>query len=235
VDKLTDEQLAAFDTEYVDDRRWPSISNAISLDFPTGRFSFLDLGGGNGVFADRVLNHYPEATGTVLDASTMLLRKNTEHARKRVMHGDAALLVGHEERYDIIFINWLLHHLVSRGSYRATRQNIRKALQAAKNLLLSDGRLSVFENDYDGFIDGAPGRLIFALTSSAVLAPLIRSMGANTAGVGVCFLSHREWEATFKSCGLHLLSYTADRPWRNSARDRALLVKTRRCGHYWLA
>ena len=64
--QLADDQLAAFDTEYVTEPLWDILKRRIDRAFPDGRFSFIDIGGGNGVFADRLLAAYPDATGTVL-------------------------------------------------------------------------------------------------------------------------------------------------------------------------
>jgi len=190
--QLSDEQLSQFDTEYVTDEMWKPIEREIARDFPSGGFSFLDLGGGNGIFADRILRAYPNSTGTVLDSSELLLSRNSRSPRKEVVLGDA-MRIEALGQYDIIFCNWLLHHLVA-SSYRRTRQNIDAALHACANHLTPNGRFSLYDNDYSGYIDNAPSRLIFLLTSSKVLARVVKSMGANTAGVGVCFLSDREWQ-----------------------------------------
>ena len=52
--QLSDEQLAEFDTDDMFDERWEMITSSIAMDFPEGDFTFLDLGGGNGVFSDRL-------------------------------------------------------------------------------------------------------------------------------------------------------------------------------------
>ena len=56
LDKLSGGQVALYDTELLDEREMDIIWSAIERHFPDGRFSFLDVGGGNGVFADRVLD-----------------------------------------------------------------------------------------------------------------------------------------------------------------------------------
>lgn len=57
--QLEDSQLETFDTEYVNNKRWAIVKEKIDKDFPDGNFTFLDIGGGNGKFADRLLKAYP--------------------------------------------------------------------------------------------------------------------------------------------------------------------------------
>lgn len=224
--QLADAQLEAFDREYVNDRRWGMVKPLIDRDFPDGQFSFIDIGGGNGVFADRVLAAYPRSEGSVLDSSEMLLSKNKSHGRKKLILGDAIST----QKADIVFFNWVLHHLVKTGDYSNTRQNMLASLRG-----MDAHRISVFENEYDGFIDGFPSAAIFGLTSSRLLSPLTKRMGANTAGVGVCFLSHSKWVKLFKDAGLEF-TYTPETPSKLPAHIRAaLLIKEVRRAHFWLS
>ena len=71
--KLDDSQVESFDTDYVTGARWETVKARVDRDFPGGDFRFLDLGGGNGVFTDCLLEAYPKAQGTVLDNSELLL------------------------------------------------------------------------------------------------------------------------------------------------------------------
>lgn len=236
IPRLADDQLESFDTEYVSDDLWKPIRRCIDRDFPDGRFTFLDAGGGVGVFADRVLANYPDATGVVLDNSQMLLDRNVPDPRKTVMMESVEnIATAVDQRYDIVFANWVLHHLVS-PSYRQTQQNIDAALRSMSGLLTDRGRLSVYENLYDGMgIDAAPSRIIHALTCTKSLARLLRRFGANTAGVGVCFLSSNRWLTVFARGGFTVVDRWLGPPWGVSrTRRAALLIKDVRCGHYWL-
>jgi hypothetical protein len=232
-DKLSDHQLEAFDTELINERLWAVIARCIDRDFPTGRFSFVDLGGGNGVFADRVLSRYPNSTGIVLDASDLLTSRNTPSARKRVIRADAFDIEKHCSSADIVFCNWLLHHLVTTGSRNESLANIRHVLTLIRRVLGQRGRLSIYENDYCGYIDSFPSRAIFFLTSSRPLALLMRSLGANTAGVGVCFQSTKGWVSTLQKAGFDVLAHTTERTWKPKRRHAALLIRQVGFGHYW--
>jgi len=237
VEQLSDDQLEVFDTEHVNHRRWLPIKRCLDRDFPDGRFTFLDLGGGNGNFADRLLENYPESSGAVLDNSQLLLNRNKPHPRKRLVFGGVENLESIvDTQYDVIFFNWILHHLVARSSYSRTRENQRLALRSTLRILTDRGRVSVYEDIYNGLaIDGAPGWIVYRLTSMRTVARLLRKLGANTAGVGVCFQSYRQWCAAIERNGFRILDYTNDDlatvPWTWSA---LLHVGELRCGHFWL-
>jgi len=237
VEKLRDDQLEAFDTEYVNDRRWIPVKRCIDRDFPGGRFTFLDVGGGKGVFADRILANYPNSRGVLLDNSRLLLNRNQPNIRKRLVLNSAEnLRCFSDENFDLVFFNWLLHHLVARSSYRQSRENMNHVLRSAVTVLTQRGRVSIYENMYNGLVlDGAPSWIVYQLTSARQLAELVRKAGANTAGTGVCFLSYRQWCRTVKQNGLRILDYTNDIVWSIPWTWNVLLhIGHIRCGHLWL-
>jgi SAM-dependent methyltransferase len=199
---LDDSQTEAFDVDYMYEARWLKLKALIDRDFPDGKFSLLDVGGGNGNFADLVLHNYPQATAVVVDLSDPLLAKNKPNPRKKVMRGSATELAPIPGPFDIVCCNWLLHHLVG-DSYRQSLTNIEGTLAQCRRLLSPRGRLCVWENRYDGMLlDGVPGWLIYSLTSMRSIAKFTHAMGANTAGVGVCFQSNQQWHRHFEATGL---------------------------------
>ncbi len=236
IHQLDNEQLETFDTEYVNEPRWQMVKAQIEQSFPSGEFSFLDVGGGNGRFADRLLAAYPRAVATVLDNSELLLERNRHHDRKTLINASVTEIKQYSQRYDLISLNWLLHHLVG-DSYAQSRQNIVSILTTLPSLLTDRGRVSIFENMYEGlWLDGLPSRLIFQLTASKTIARFMRQQGANTAGVGVCFLSHKQWCAVLAQSGWQILQYTNDAPWITPAKYKLFLhVGSVRCGHFWLS
>jgi SAM-dependent methyltransferase len=233
--QLEDSQLEEFDTENVNDNLWRIIKEQIDKDFPDGVFSFLDIGGGNGLFSDKLLDNYPNATGTIIDNSQLLLSKNTANTRKTVICDSVQNLADIKDKYDLVCFNWLLHHLVG-NSYSETRNNISTAVDSAMSLLTPRGRLSICENMYNGLvIDWLPSRLIFVLTSSKAIASIIKRMGANTAGVGVCFLSYNQWVETIEKTSLKILKFSNDKKWPFSLKWLLFLhIGNIRYGHFWL-
>lgn len=236
IKQLADRQLESFDVEYVRGARWELIRAHLDRDFPTGEFRFLDVGGGNGLFADLLLRHYPLARGVVLDNSELLLNKNQPSERKERVLASAAEIPERlqGQQFDLVCFNWVLHHLVA-GRYAHSLANIQQALRHAKALLGPQGRLSVFENLYDGRrFDRLPSRLIFELTASRLLAPLTGALGANTAGCGVCFLSRSHWDEQLAQAGFTVVACDHHEQRRVAPATRLLLqLGEVSVGHYW--
>jgi len=236
--KLDDVQVEAFDTEYVNGSRWEVVKSRIDRDFPDGEFSFLDIGGGNGKFADRLLEQYPKAKGTVLDNSKILLERNQTDVRKTLLCDSVENLYKINKKYDLICVHWLLHHIVSE-SYFKSRSSQQLTLHAIRGLLTSSGRVSVFENIYSGWlIENLPGRIIYQLTSNKAIANITRKLGANTAGVGVCFLSRKQWFSTINSSGMKVLEYVEPDGWVWPLRHEwriFLHIRHIKVGHFWLS
>ena len=198
---LSELQTAAFDVEYVTDELWQTLLPALTphLDRPS---RFLDVGGGNGLFVDRVTNAFPQSFGTNVEPARNLVASNRIHSRKNLVSAtfqDADFVA--EERFDVIFFNWVLHHFVVDG-YASTVACQKAALRKACSLLNPNGTVFILENLYDGrSIDNLPSRLIYGLTSSHLLKSVTSRMGANTAGVGVCFHSRRGWNRILGGAG----------------------------------
>ena len=198
--QLSADQLETFNTEYVNGVFWDEIVNMLDKHFETGKFTFLDIGGGNGVFTDRILNHYPLSNGIILDNAPNLIEINTQHTRKTIIMDSVENLDKYLSTYnvDVVFINWVLHHLVS-NTYKKTRINIENTLKIIKNNKHIK-YVSIFENMYNGIIfDSLPSKLIFQITSLKLIKHFARKMGANTAGIGVSFLSKKMWIKIFSN------------------------------------
>lgn len=237
VRQLGDDSLKSFDRELVEPYMWDQLKLWVPRTFGDREFRFLDVGGGNGMFADSLLKMFPNAQGTVLDNGEVLLRQNRPHPRKTTVLESATRLVERlgRGRYDLVSMNWLLHHLVTE-TYAGTRALQSRVLREAAGLLSPGGRVLVMENLYEGTVFRTfPGRLVYELTSSRVLAPVTRRLGANTAGCGLCCLHHTQWQRTFKRCGLGISDVLISRPWKLSLlRRTVLLLGTIRSVLYWL-
>lgn len=197
---LDEAQNAAFDTEYHSAAELTEKIAAIARVTRDAPFSILDVGGGNGVFLDRLLESFPNATGTLVDISQGLLDKNAPNPRKRLILGSVDqldALIG-DETFDIITLNWLLHHLVN-FRYDECRRNCVSMLSECRRRLKPNGRIIVAENMFNGFFgSNLPSWLIHRITTvrTGWFVALARRY-FNTAGVGVCFRSHDGWRAVF--------------------------------------
>ena len=134
--QLQENQLEDFNVEYVCEREWKLVEPAFDSRFSGRAFSFLDVGGGNGNFADRLLQRYPDATGTVLDSARGLLAENAGHPRKELILGLAEHLtrIFEKRTFDLVIFNWTLHHFVT-STYAGTRRLQRQILKQARKLL----------------------------------------------------------------------------------------------------
>src|SRR5712692_654998 len=153
IPKLDESQLRYFDTEYVTSQMWEITGQWIAEAFPEGRFSFLDVGGGNGAFTDFLFDRFPSARGVLIDNGEALLSNNKPHPRKTVF-SESAMDIEHRfkgQSLDLICFNWLLHHLVLSG-YGNTCNLQARVVAAARDLLSRGGRICIFENLYDGIV-----------------------------------------------------------------------------------
>ena len=235
--QLDNAQLDYLDYDYVTGDKWQSLKGCMERDFGSESLRILDLGGGNGRLADRLTAAYENVEVTVLDNSELLLGKNRPHPRKRLVLASIANAENElrNQRYDLICVNWVLHHLIG-DTPSETDALVDEALSTSRNLLSDNGRISVFEHMYDGIlVDDLPGQLIYRITKSRILAEPARRMGANTAGVGVRFRSKRAWKNTFDRLGLTVLRYCDADPREMKLSWRVCLHMTNlRDGHFWL-
>lgn len=238
---LSEEQNLSFDYQYHGEEELAAKIGYLRSRFPDGPRRVLDIGGGNGKFMDRLLAEFPAAQGVVLDISQQLLALNAPNSRKTLVHGSITDLQSHvgDGNFDVITINWVLHHLVG-PSYQRSLDNIREALDAAAALLSSRGIIYVAENEIEGFFEtNIPSRLIYGITR-------IRSPGFvrlarpffNTAGVGVCFQSKRGWFEVFARSRLAVAKYIQHDRWDRGPLRRlmfaALFLKHQKHGHFAL-
>jgi len=236
---LDESQNEAFDYEYHSEEELAAKLNYVRGSFAQGPSSLLDVGGGNGKFMDRLLEEFPRAQGYVVDISSSLLQKNRQHPRKHLVHGSLehlpALTAG--ATFDVITINWVLHHLVA-TTYERSLKNVEQFLASAADLLNPGGTILIAENEFQGFFDtNIPSHMIYAVTR--VQHPSFVRLARryfNTAGVGVCFQSLRGWERLFARCGFQIDYYHQHARWQHGLKKRLmfapLFLREQRHGHF---
>lgn len=205
---LNEESLLEFDIDF---RDWPKykkiLQEQLTLEEPK---RLLDVGGGNGLFMDNLLELYPDGSGVVMDYSNFMLEKNIASSKKTLKKGSATELhsLFRNDQFDLITINVLLHHLVA-DTEETTKENVVSCLAGAKEILAFKGRIFVYEQFYDKWFPGPePSRLIYLLTRIKFrpVAKWLRKFGANTAGVGVRFRSRKNWKEIFKETELTVVA-----------------------------
>jgi len=236
---LDEEQNATFDDEYHSPADLADKVENLKALFPSGPRSFLDLGGGNGHFLDYLLEAFPAASGTLIDISSLLLGKNAPHPRKRLVEGSVAdleQLVG-SDKFDVISVNWVLHHLVG-STYETCMRNMATLLSSCVKVLAPGGVIVVAENMFDGPLN-ASSHIIYGITriEHPQFVRLARRY-FNTSGVGVCFQSEAAWRSLFADLRLRVVREQFGRPWPVTPVQRLmtwlLLLKDRRKGHFYL-
>jgi len=236
---LDEQQNATFDTDYHTPEEMANKVAFLRQHFGGRPVTLLDAGGGNGVFCDAILELFPNWQATIVDVSDLLLGQNSPDPRKRLIKGSIFeidhLFAG--EKFDVISLNWILHHLVG-NNYAASLENIRHALRLARGFLAPNGMICIGENRYQG-VGGTnlPARLIYGLTSveTPSIARLV-ARHANTAGVGVCFQSEAAWLRLFSDVGLkEMYPRFVNRPFAITGLKKwGLLLKTAGKVHFYL-
>lgn len=221
--QLDESQNLTFDDDY---HSQPEIADKLRrIKDLTGDapFDILDVGGGNGRFLDTILDSFPLAHGTLLDISPRLLDLNRPHPRKtlKLTSVDSLDHAFPPQSFDVIMLNWLLHHLVSPG-YAACSDNCRITLSACSRLLKPRGTIIVTENMFDGFGgNNLPSWIIYQITR--IRAPWFVTLSRrffNTAGVGVCFRSATAWRKVFHDSGLRTIFDDQGRVWEIPTKRR---------------
>lgn len=172
------------------------------------KLEILDVGGGNGTYIDLLLDNLPDSNGTVVELSTGMIEKNIPRANKSLVCDNfldwSTRQLTRNTEYDLICFNFVLHHFVGKN-YSASLALQNRALENAKKLLSEDGMIVIYEILYNGRKGSdLPGRIIHALTSSKLLENLIKKLGANTAGFGVCFHSEKTWKQLYANNNLKI-------------------------------
>ncbi len=86
VRQLDAQQTTSFDTECIDKGMFEVLTKQLNMLYPTQQpFHLLDVGGGNGMYADKILNHYPNAQVTLIKPEASLIAKNRPNPNKHLV------------------------------------------------------------------------------------------------------------------------------------------------------
>ena len=241
VARLDESQNEAFDYEYQSEVELLHKIAYLRQQFPEGVKHFLDLGGGNGKFMDRLLEEFPGSKGHIVDVSQHLLDLNAPNPNKTLIN------CAFEEldtldlgfKFDVITINFVLHHLVGE-TYAESLRNVERALAIASRKLAPNGVIYVAENEYQGLLEtNIPSHVIFFITK--IQNPLFVKFARryfNTAGVGVCFQSQKSWTKIFTAAKFRIDDYFMYSRWKHGLKKHimflALFLRTQRHGHFAL-
>jgi hypothetical protein len=195
---LSTEQIEAFHHDHFVESQ---VNHFLAICPPDGVANVIDMGGGCGFFAKRLMSQSDYAVKVVDmdEASVTVCRESGIDARQ----GDALniAVTGNEE---IVTFNLILHHLVGMTE-KATLELQTKALAVWRPHIRS---VFVHEYIYESYIANFSGWLIYQITKNPVLSwfgravsTVVPTLKANTFGVGVRFRASEEWRRVFESAG----------------------------------
>ena len=76
-------QTQTFDVEYVDDNLWETLKPRLEECVTSASPSILDIGGGNGVFVDRIIEYFDNVEAVLIEPATNLYKKINHIVAKR--------------------------------------------------------------------------------------------------------------------------------------------------------
>ena len=181
--------------------------------------NIIDIGGGGGHFANTVKSFY-DGGGATTNMTVIDYCKYDEWEEFEginFIHENAfdALKKVENDCADIIFINATLHHLTF-DTYKKTRGAQKSILELAYSKIKKHGYLCLRENYAQcPIIGGISMPLVYYMTKSQnpITIKISKKMGANSAGVGVCFFSPALLVRTLRKIGFVLVDM-AITPWK---------------------
>ncbi len=199
------------------ERIWQKRRPIFERHLDAGRdLQILDIGGGSGVLADRLLELFPKAHVTIVDLSQSLLDFNRSHPNKTLVCQDAWDFLREQRgrvQYDLINFDVLLHHILTPASFTETRNLQSEIIRQATACLAPGGWISIREIAYES-MSCLPNRsthrlLWFASTRRlpALLRRSLQRLGMNSQGGGVAFFSAKEIQGVLEQNGLEVVEF----------------------------
>lgn len=205
--QLVDEQsIGRYDQDYIDDQFLDQLLQTIAT-LNSHIAEVADFGGGNGRFLDRLLHRLPNAHGTNYEISARQRLLNTDSTQKTVL-AESLLSIDAHPKFDLVLMNWVLHHLVG-NDLPTTLRLIRAAADIALRTLKPGGIVVVTENLVQSICpERFASAALFWITRSKLLKPVLSRMrdGEAVAGVGLYYMSEPQLHTMFPQFE-HLLTF----------------------------
>lgn len=169
----------------------------------------LDIGGASGHYAVELYNYLAgrKRKITVLDSAKYdTWEKYSTEIEFIEESADNIEKLFSENTFDIVFANRVFHHFV-RGTWKETMKGIRETTREIYKVLNKDGWFCITDHFYNGMAyDKSSSRIIYGLTSCSlpVIVKVCKRLGAESAGVGVCFLSQKTWINYLEDAGFKI-------------------------------
>lgn len=186
---IDEKYVGTFDQDYIDDSFLDRLVDTVQALHPDIE-EVADFGGGNGRFLDRLLQRISRAHGVNYEVSEHLRSLNTTGPGKSV-ESKSFLSIDAESQYDLVLMNWVLHHLIG-DDLQDTVRLIQCAAAVGYRSLKPGGILVVSENILQSaFPKDISSTALYLISRSRLLKPITTRMrdGASVAGVGIYYLA----------------------------------------------
>jgi len=170
----------------------------------------LDIGGASGHFAVGLYNYFSGKNCKIIVIDTTQYDTWEEYSDKIIFVKESVDNLNRlytNEYFDLIFVNKAFHHFVA-ATWDETIMNITDIMRQISILIKKDGYLCIADHFYNGlFFDVSASKMIYKLTSCKIplIVKIFRSIDADSAGVGVCFLSRIMWYKIFEKNNLDII------------------------------
>jgi ubiquinone/menaquinone biosynthesis C-methylase UbiE len=158
----------------------------------------LDIGGASGHFAVGLYDYFKNNNCKIIVLDTAKYNtwgKFSDKVEFIEASADNIDTLYHKNEFDLIFANRVFHHFV-RHNWKETVNGITEIAGKIYKILKPEGYFCIVDHFYNGFLyDEITSKIIYTLTICKILSivKLCKKLGAESAGVGVCFLSKKMW------------------------------------------
>ena len=166
----------------------------------------LDIGGGSGYFSSLVYEYFFDMN---IDCEVFVIDTiKYDTWRNKIFHGKITFIevsaerlsqVFEKETFDIVFAKYVFHHFV-KDTWKKSIDCMTSIIMQIKYIIKKDSYLCIVDQFYNGLLgDTSASRMIYRFTScrKSFFVKIFKNMGAQSAGVGVCFLSKKMWYKLF--------------------------------------
>lgn len=132
------------------------------------------------------------------------------------------------QSFDLVFANRVIHHFVQPG-WRRSLQGIENVMRSVNTILKDDGLFCIMDHFYNGcFFDCSSSFLVHSFTSikNPTIAGWVKKMGAESAGVGTCFLSEKMWMDKLNKTGFDIRHIEKTQPDKMTLAKAVLMFKS---------
>jgi 2-polyprenyl-3-methyl-5-hydroxy-6-metoxy-1,4-benzoquinol methylase len=187
--------------------------------------SFLDIGGGSGIFSSFLKRNCSELEVTLVDPSLKMLEKNCDKTFVKYQGQlPNKLNIPEGKKFNYILIKEVLHHITGK-SINESKELVIESLKNSKNLMEDNGYLMIHELFYESYLFQTLARnCIFYLLKIQKIIRFKFLPNEFLSGLSVCFYTRTELQHFFQQCGFVIID-TYKEDWANNLKKQILLLR----------